>query len=171
MQTLFDAYKDTAKAFAGIRRDDGTPAITHPLRVWRTLQKYQLPEYVQIAGLLHDCLEDTTMTIESIKEKWGIKTAFLVYSVTKFNKQHYFEQIIDCAQEDYNVLFVKMADRIDNLQTSSCFDEKRKLKYYKETKVLQKIFSDNAHLIPTEYLRPFTQMYNLIIDLCEKKLK
>lgn len=134
--SLLLADKTAQKAHQGQLRDGGDPYITHPRRVQMKLKEYGLPEYVQIAGLLHDVLEDTSLTQENIKAIFGLMVNRLVLGMTKCPGVSYHSQLRDCAEKDPYIIMVKMADRIDNITTMSCWAPNRIERYLEDTEEL-----------------------------------
>ncbi len=75
-----------AKAHEGQTRRAGDPYVTHPLSVAGIIAELKLDVPSVCAGLLHDCVEDTSATVEQLEELFGKKIAFLVDGVTKLGK-------------------------------------------------------------------------------------
>lgn len=115
------------KAHEGQFRHSNKPYITHPLKVAYTLLEYNLDEKTIIAALLHDVVEDTSITNQDIMEEFGEEVASLVEGVTKLNKINFIS--IESAQvenlrrfvlasiKDVRVLIIKLSDRLDNMRT------------------------------------------------------
>ena len=128
---------------AGQERDSGEPYIVHPIGVTDELAKLKLPADVLAAGLLHDTVEDTGMTVEQIEERFGKSVARMVDGVTKLDeidlrldeqpptgrgKRRHADQrerrrvaslrkMFATAGEDFRVLLIKLADRTNNMET------------------------------------------------------
>ena len=79
------AYEMAEKAHAGQKRDSGEPYINHPLQVAWILASMEIDDTTIIAGLLHDVVEDTTVSAEEIEEKFGHDAMVLVQGVTKLS--------------------------------------------------------------------------------------
>jgi (p)ppGpp synthase/HD superfamily hydrolase len=77
------AYVFAEAAHRGQRRKDGRAFIDHPVRVARLLASRGYDEEVLAAGLLHDVVEDTTVTLSEVKERFGARVAELVGCVTE----------------------------------------------------------------------------------------
>ncbi len=77
------AYEIAEKAHAGQKRASGEPYITHCVAVATILEEMRVPPAVIIAGLLHDTVEDTTITLHDINKEFGEEVARLVDGVTK----------------------------------------------------------------------------------------
>ena len=83
------AYVFAAKAHAGQKRKSGESFINHPLATAETLAAWRLDESSIAAGLLHDVVEDTPTTRESLVKNFGEEVAFLVDGVTKLSHIKY----------------------------------------------------------------------------------
>jgi (p)ppGpp synthase/HD superfamily hydrolase len=80
---LRDAYELAAEAHRGQTRKDGTtPYLGHPLAVARELRRNGLSEETQVAGLLHDVVEDSKMTVGDVVERFGVGVGELVAALT-----------------------------------------------------------------------------------------
>ncbi len=77
------------KAHAGQKRISGEPYISHPIAVANYLSALNLDVATIAAGLLHDAIEDTPVTVEDIKKEFGADIAFLVEGTTKLKKIEY----------------------------------------------------------------------------------
>lgn len=124
---------------AGKMRKSGEPYINHPLRTARLLAEHGFGEDYLIAALLHDVVEDCDASLSEIRNMFGRAVAKTVDAVTSlsdrdFNGQKLTKKKIDLLsdaklQNKMNImaLHVKLADRIDNLSTISCFSEEKQL--------------------------------------------
>src|SRR6478609_10009852 len=79
-------YEFAAKAHDGQLRRSGDPYVVHPLGVAATIADLKLDVPSVCAGLLHDCVEDTSATTDDISKTFGAEIAFLVDGVTKLGK-------------------------------------------------------------------------------------
>jgi guanosine-3',5'-bis(diphosphate) 3'-pyrophosphohydrolase len=115
------------EAHKGQKRLTGEPYFTHPLAVAEILWNWKLDETTIVAGLLHDTVEDTTLTLEDIKQKFGESAAFLVNGMTKLSRIKYrgseedqaenLRKMILALSQDLRVVFIKLADRLHNMRT------------------------------------------------------
>ena len=85
-ETLTKAYKFALNAHKAQKRDEGVPYIIHPVAVADILSDLKLDSATIATGLLHDTIEDTHATYETIKEEFGQEVADLVDGVTKISQ-------------------------------------------------------------------------------------
>ncbi len=120
------AYDFAAKAHSGQKRLDGTDYIQHSLETAYTLAKMNLDVDTVVAGLLHDVPEDTDVPIEDIEKNFGKEVCKLVKGITKLGKIKYrgleryaenLRKMFVAMAEDVRVIFIKLADRLHNLET------------------------------------------------------
>jgi GTP diphosphokinase / guanosine-3',5'-bis(diphosphate) 3'-diphosphatase len=121
------AYQFAAQAHDGQTRKSGDPYVTHPLSVAQIITELKLDVASVCAGLLHDCVEDTSATIEQLGELFGKEVAFLVDGVTKLGKLPYstreeqqaenFRKMLLAMARDIRVILVKLCDRLDNMRS------------------------------------------------------
>ncbi|MGE3547550.1 MAG: bifunctional (p)ppGpp synthetase/guanosine-3',5'-bis(diphosphate) 3'-pyrophosphohydrolase, partial [Kofleriaceae bacterium] len=121
------AYQFAAHAHDGQTRKSGDPYVTHPLAVAQIIAELKLDVASVCAGLLHDCVEDTSATVEQLGELFGKEIAFLVEGVTKLGKLPYstreeqqaenFRKMLLAMARDIRVILVKLCDRLDNMRS------------------------------------------------------
>ena len=126
-ETLTKAYNIALKAHEKQKRDEGSPYIIHPVAVANILTELKLDSATIATGLLHDTIEDTHATYQTIKEEFGLEVADLVDGVTKISefenqamsnsKAENFRKLILATSKDIRVLLVKLADRLHNMRT------------------------------------------------------
>ena len=136
------------EAHEGQLRKTGEPYIVHPLAVKKILEEWGMDEDTIIAGILHDTLEDTDLTLEDIKKEFGDSVAFLVDGVTKLSTarngmrdidtylpatRDNFLRLMIALGDDIRVLIIKLADRLHNLRTLSALPPDKQRKIAKET--------------------------------------
>ena len=132
------AYVFSAKVHQGQVRLSGEPYLTHPLHVAWLLTEFNMDAYTIATGLLHDTVEDTLTTIESIEEIFGQEIAILVDGVTKIGQISFhsyqerqaenFRKMVLAMAKDIRVILVKLADRLHNMRTLEYLpSEKREL--------------------------------------------
>ena len=127
-QLLEHAFEDIAKYHASQKRLSGQPYIVHPLRVsWSICQAGLDPQTV-IGSLLHDAIEDTSITKEYISERYGEWYADVVDGLTKIkypkdskgkqvaNLEATYQKMLVAMVRDVRSLLIKLFDRLDNMQ-------------------------------------------------------
>ncbi|MDQ7031945.1 MAG: bifunctional (p)ppGpp synthetase/guanosine-3',5'-bis(diphosphate) 3'-pyrophosphohydrolase [Desulfonauticus sp.] len=121
------AYVFSAAAHAGQTRLSGDPYLSHPLEVAKILTDFYLDGPTIASGLLHDTVEDTDVTLETIREQFGEDVFKIVRGVTKISKINFSSKeeaqaentrkMILAMAEDIRVILVKLADRLHNMRT------------------------------------------------------
>ena len=135
---LDKAYNFAVKAHQNQKRASGDPYSVHPIEVANILTELKLDSATITTGLLHDTIEDTFATYETIKNEFGPEVADLVDGVTKisvfentasFNsKAENFRKLILATSKDIRVLLVKIADRLHNMRTIKAITKEDKRK-------------------------------------------
>ena len=125
------------------KRKSGEPYITHPLQVAIYLSELNLDVETIIAALLHDLIEDTEITYEDIKNKFGKEVADIVDGVTKLDKIKYntteeakadaIRKMVIAMSKDIRVLILKLADRLHNIKTIEYHNDWKQEKIASET--------------------------------------
>ena len=137
-ERLDKAYNFAVKAHQNQKRASGDPYSVHPIEVANILTELKLDSATITTGLLHDTIEDTFATYETIKSEFGPEVADLVDGVTKisvfentasFNsKAENFRKLILATSKDIRVLLVKIADRLHNMRTIKAITKEDKRK-------------------------------------------
>jgi GTP pyrophosphokinase len=140
---LQKAYVFSARAHKGQVRRSGEPYLSHPLEVTNFLADMNLDRTTLVAALLHDVLEDADVTPAELKEAFGKDVAGLVEGVTKISRvqeaspearrAETVRKIILAMTDDLRVIFIKLADRLHNLQTLKFLDEDKQKQIASET--------------------------------------
>ncbi len=142
-ETLSKAYDFALKAHEKQKRDEGSPYIIHPIAVANILTELKLDSATIATGLLHDTIEDTHATYNTIETEFGKEVADLVDGVTKISefenqaisnsKAENFRKLILATSKDIRVLLVKLADRLHNMRTIKVVDKEKQIRKAKET--------------------------------------
>ncbi len=143
-ESLSKAYNFALDAHQNQKREEGVPYIIHPVAVANILTELKLDSATITTGLLHDTIEDTNVTYETVKKEFGEEVANLVEGVTKLSaledkasdnsKAENFRKLILATSKDIRVLLVKLADRLHNMRTIKFLkDEEKIIRKAKET--------------------------------------
>ena len=142
------AIEVATKAHEGQFRKTGEPYLVHPMAVKKILEEWGMDEDTIIAGILHDTIEDTSLTLSDIKQEFGESVAFLVDGVTKLSTarngmrdidtylpatKDNFLRLMIALGDDIRVLIIKLADRLHNLRTLSALPPDKQKKIAKES--------------------------------------
>ena len=135
-ERLDKAYNFASKAHQNQKRASGDPYSVHPIEVANILTELKLDSATITTGLLHDTIEDTFATYETIKSEFGDEVAELVNGVTKISvfentagansKVENFRKLILATSKDIRVLLVKIADRLHNMRTIKAIAKEEK---------------------------------------------
>ena len=176
-ETLNKAYLFAIKAHENQKRDSGDPYVIHPVAVANILTELKLDSATIATGLLHDTIEDTHATYQTIKSEFGQEVADLVEGVTKISvfenqalsnsKAENFRKLILATSKDIRVLLVKIADRLHNMRTINSIDnvEKRQ-RIAKET---MEIYSPLADRMGMNRIRD--ELEDLSFDVLNSKAR
>jgi GTP diphosphokinase / guanosine-3',5'-bis(diphosphate) 3'-diphosphatase len=142
-ELLQRAYIFSAREHRGQVRSSGEPYLVHPLNVAYILADMRLDETSIAVGLLHDVLEDTLTTKETLQETFGDDVAELVDGVTKISRYAYvskeeqqaetFRKMLLAMVGDLRVVLVKLADRLHNMRTLQFLADEKRHAIAKET--------------------------------------
>src|SRR5467141_1616414 len=146
------AYDYSLKHHEGQTRASGQPYLVHPLEVALVLAEMKMDPVAIAAGLLHDSVEDTSVTIVDIGKEFGEQVAHIVEGVTKISKIDFATREEQQAEnlrkmmlamiDDIRVILIKLADRLHNMRTLEHLPPDRQQKIAKET---LEIYAPIAH--------------------------
>src|SRR5215472_12367256 len=157
---LRNAYELSERYHAGQLRASGEPYLMHPIEVALILAELKLDPQAIAAGLLHDSVEDTSVTIEDIQREFGPQVAHIVEGVTKISKIDFasgeerqaenVRKMLLAMVDDIRVVIIKLADRLHNMRTLEYLPRERQEKIAHET---MEIYAPIAHRLGMGKLR------------------
>jgi len=152
LELVKKAYDFSQKHHAGQSRASGEPYLVHPLEVANVLADMKMDTVSVAAGLLHDSVEDTSVTTVEIRQEFGEQVAHIVEGVTKISKIDFssteeaqaenLRKMMLAMVDDIRVIMIKLADRLHNMRTLEHLEPDRQQKIARET---LDIFAPIAH--------------------------
>jgi GTP pyrophosphokinase len=150
LRDVIRAYEVAVEGHKGQVRRSGEPYVTHPLAVAEILAELGMLPTPIVAALLHDLVEDTPATLESVRAEFGDEVAALVDGVTKLDKVKYGEaaqaesirKMVVAMAKDPRVLVIKLADRLHNMRTLAVLPDEKRERISRDT---LEIFAPLAH--------------------------
>ena len=149
---LVEAYQFANRQHYGQLRASGEPYMTHPVEVAHILANMRMDMVSLQTGLLHDVVEDTSVTVEEIRKKFGPEVARCVDGVTKLAKFDFFSaedrqaesfrKMLLAMVGDIRVILIKLADRLHNMRTLGSLSVERQERIARET---LEIYAPIAH--------------------------
>jgi guanosine-3',5'-bis(diphosphate) 3'-pyrophosphohydrolase len=143
LELVRKAYEFSQKNHAGQSRASGEPYLVHPLGVAQVLAEMKMDAVAIAAGLLHDSVEDTSVTIVDIRKEFGEQVAHIVEGVTKISQIDFatreeqqaenLRKMMLAMVDDIRVVLIKLADRLHNMRTLEHLAPERQQKIAKET--------------------------------------
>ncbi len=143
LELIQRAYDFSLEHHQGQTRASGEPYLIHPVEVAQVLAEMKLDSTAIAAGLLHDAVEDTPVTIEDIKKRFGEQVARIVEGVTKIEKINLasreerqaenVRKMVLAMVDDIRVVLIKLADRLHNMRTLEHLPPDRQLHIAQET--------------------------------------
>src|SRR5690349_18772757 len=140
---LQSAYHFSEQAHEGQFRKSGEPYISHPLAVANILAEWHLDSQALTAALLHDVMEDTSVTKTEISRNFGKPVADLVDGVSKLDKIEFeshaeaqaenFRKMLLAMARDVRVILIKLADRLHNMRTLGAVGDEQRRRIARET--------------------------------------
>jgi GTP pyrophosphokinase len=140
---LQSAYQFSEQAHQGQFRQSGDPYISHPVAVAHILAQWHLDSQALTAALLHDVMEDTSITKTEISERFGKMVAELVDGVSKLDRFEFetqeqaqaenFRKMLLAMARDVRVILIKLADRLHNMRTLDAVPPRKRKRISRET--------------------------------------
>ncbi|GKX52400.1 bifunctional GTP diphosphokinase/guanosine-3',5'-bis pyrophosphate 3'-pyrophosphohydrolase [Budvicia aquatica] len=160
IECLKQAYIVARDAHEGQTRSSGEPYITHPVAVAGILAGMRLDYETLTAALLHDTIEDTSVTYKDVEQRFGKSVAELVDGVSKLDKLKFqdkkeaqaenFRKMIMAMVQDIRVILIKLADRTHNMRTLGALRPDKRRRIARET---LEIYSPLAHRLGIHHLK------------------
>jgi guanosine-3',5'-bis(diphosphate) 3'-pyrophosphohydrolase len=143
LASLENAFRFARQWHEGQMRDSGEPYMVHPVKVAHILADMRMDLVAMETGLLHDVVEDTSVTVDQVRKEFGDEVARCVDGVTKLSKLDFysaeerqaesFRKMLLAMVEDIRVMMVKLADRLHNMRTLGCLSPERRERIARET--------------------------------------
>ena len=137
------AFEIAREAHAGQVRRSGEPYIAHPLGVAMILAELGLDDVTLVGALLHDAVEDTSITLADIDDRFGAEVTAIVDGVTKLDRLQFdsreqqqaatLRKMVVAMAADIRVLLIKVADRLHNMRTIASLPEEKQRRIAQET--------------------------------------
>ena len=160
IEFLRKAYVFSAREHKGQVRQSGEPYLSHPLEVASILAEMKLDVACVGVGLLHDVVEDTLTSLDTIREYFGDDIARIVNGVTKVSQIQFssrrekqaenFRKLMLAMVDDIRVILVKLADRLHNMRTLNHLSTEKRKMIAQET---MDIYAPIAHRLGMSKLR------------------
>src|SRR5579872_1693024 len=148
------------EAHRGQLRQTGEPYITHPLAVATIVAELGLDARSVVAALLHDAVEDTSLTVDHVAAEFGPEVAAIVDGVTKLDRLQFdskeaqqaatVRKMLVAMASDWRVLVIKLADRLHNMRTVAVMPEWKQRRTAQET---LDIYAPLAHRLGIQELK------------------
>ncbi len=180
------AYIFSAKVHQGASRLSGEPYLVHPIEVAGILTELKLDYVTVTAGILHDTVEDTSTTVEEIREYFGDQVAEIVDGLTKIAKIEFktreeqqaenFRKMILAMSKDIRVILIKLVDRLHNMRTLEYLKPERRKAIAQETLEIYAPLANRLGLggikceledLCLKYLEP--EVYEDLVDKISRK--
>ncbi|HUA59463.1 MAG TPA: bifunctional (p)ppGpp synthetase/guanosine-3',5'-bis(diphosphate) 3'-pyrophosphohydrolase [Verrucomicrobiae bacterium] len=152
LTALGNAFQFALRYHQGQTRDSGEPYMAHPVMVGHILADMRMDSVAIQTGLLHDVVEDTSVTVDQVRKEFGDDVAHCVDGVTKLTKLDFFSaeerqaesfrKMLLAMVEDIRVIMVKLADRMHNMRTLGYLSPERRERIARET---LEIYAPIAH--------------------------
>ena len=151
-ELLMRAYRYSARAHTGQKRRSGEDYVVHCVQVARILADLQLDSTTIAAGLIHDVVEDTAITVPDVEREFGPEIAQIVDGLTKIGNLPFtskeerqaetYRKLLLSVARDARVIIIKLADRLHNMRTLDWMPDDKKRLIAQETR---DIYAPLAH--------------------------
>jgi GTP diphosphokinase / guanosine-3',5'-bis(diphosphate) 3'-diphosphatase len=151
-ELLLRAYRYSARAHTGQKRRSGDDYVVHCVQVARILADLQLDSTTIAAGLIHDVVEDTEITVPDVEREFGPEIAQIVDGLTKIGNLPFtskeerqaetYRKLLLSVARDARVIIIKLADRLHNMRTLEWMPDDKKRLIAQETR---DIYAPLAH--------------------------
>src|SRR5438876_1116457 len=155
-QRVQDAFVFACEHHAAQRRKSGEDFIVHPVGVARICASMRLDTETLCAALMHDIVEDTSASIEEVRERFGEEIATVVDGVTKLTgitfqsrdeaQANNYRKMMVAMATDPRVILIKLADRLHNMRTLDAMPKQKQMEKARET---LEIYAPLAHRLGT----------------------
>jgi len=172
LELIVRAYEFSSVAHAGQKRHSGEDYVTHCVEVATILAELHLDTVTIASGLIHDVIEDTSATLDDVREAFGGEVATVVDGLTKLAKVQFrtsteqqvenFRKLLLSMAQDARVILVKLGDRLHNMRTLDYLPEDKRHRIALET---QEIYAPLAHRLGVAHIKWELE------DLCFKFLE
>ncbi|HEY1830838.1 MAG TPA: bifunctional (p)ppGpp synthetase/guanosine-3',5'-bis(diphosphate) 3'-pyrophosphohydrolase [Acidimicrobiales bacterium] len=157
---IVEAGRTAQSAHDGQFRRSGEPYITHPIAVAQIVAELGLDAQTVAAALLHDAVEDTGLSLETIEKAFGPGVASVVDGVTKLDRLQFdskeaqqaatIRKMLVAMADDWRVLLIKLADRLHNMRTLAVMPEWKQRRTAQET---FDVYAPLAHRLGVQQVR------------------
>ena len=182
------AYRVSDEFHKDQKRKSGEPYIIHPLCVAIILAELEMDKETIAAGLLHDVVEDTNMSLEELSREFGSDVAFLVDGVTKLTQLSWDMDKVEVQAEnlrkmflamakDIRVIIIKLADRLHNMRTGEFWKPEKQKEKARETLEIYAPIADRLGIskikvelddLSLKFLKPET--YHDLVEKVNQKM-
>ncbi|PYO98472.1 MAG: (p)ppGpp synthetase, partial [Gemmatimonadetes bacterium] len=152
LDLLARAYRLSAQAHRGQKRQSGDDYVSHSVAVATILAEQQMDSVTIAAALLHDVVEDSDVSVEDIRRTFGPEVAELVDGLTKLSTLTFrstveeqaenYRKLLLSVAKDARVIIIKLADRLHNMRTLEHLDPEKRRRIALETR---EIYAPLAH--------------------------
>lgn len=164
------------KMHEGQKRKTGEPYVNHCLRVMKTIEQYTDDDEILASAVLHDIFEDTEITIPNLAEQFSPRVSFIVNSLSKNKKPEnspdydptyrlkmYLNRFAKGCIAEHWIMFIKMADQIDNSSSFHIFPLKKQER--KRNEIIDSfapIYSKISQSLSKEHFKIYTELLHKI---------